>query len=208
MDKNKLIIKKLLVRDLNYYQIEKLIRDAFSVIVKKGINAVSANITIDKIIAKQVNETFSMFYDNDIVGILIYRIQDNICYVDKLAVSTKYQSLGIGKTLVNELFDECKVLKIKKIWLYTFEYSRNMKFYESLGFIRCDVTHNPNYYFSIIYSKYFNKNKIRDYFLYFRYSLKNFLYKKIIYKTPNKITYIGLILLKLKNFIKKYVFKK
>lgn len=208
MNKENLIIKKGYVKDLDYQEIERLIRESFSTVVENGIKAVAANITIDKIIAKKDSETFSMFYNDNIVGVLIYKITDNICYVDKLAVSPKYQSLGIGTTLINNLFCECKILKIKKIWLRTFEYNQSMKFYESLGFQKCNHTHNTNYYFSIIFCKYFNKNKIRDCQFFFIYIMKKFINKKIIYKTPSEITSIGLILLKIRDFLKTYVFKK
>lgn len=203
MSKNKLIIKKLLVKELNYKQIEKLIRQAFSTIVDIGINAGSANITIDNIIMKKESETFSAFDGDNIVGVLIYKISGKSCYIDKLAVFPKYQSMGIGRNLINKLFIECVNLKIKKIWLYTFEYNRNIKFYESLGFYKSGYKRNSNYYFSIIYCKYFNNNRIITPLLYLKYIIEKFFYTKIFFYSPSKITIIGKFIKKIRNVFKK-----
>lgn len=204
MNRNKLIIKNILLKDLNLEETLVLIKISFETFIDKGIVPTALNLTTEQLVEKKEYQTFSAFYENKLIGILIYKINNNVCYIDKICIHPQYQSLGIGKILISELFVECKMLKIKKIWLYTFDYNRSIKFYESLKFYKYSFKHNSDNYFSVVFCKYFNENKIRNHIFCLKYCIEKFLYKKVFFYNPSKMTAIGFLIKKIKN----YVFKK
>ena len=77
--------------------------------------------------------------ENKIIGICIYYIaysswKGRIVFLDDLIVHEPYRNKGVGKKLIQHLFDYCKKENIKQMRWQVLDWNLSaIKFYESLG---------------------------------------------------------------------------
>lgn len=90
----------------------------------------------DDFIEKQINngEYFVAIENNKIVGIISFRIRQNIMYIETMAIVKEFQSKGIGTQFINfaKKFTQEKNLNILRA--YTFYKYNTKEFYLKKGF--------------------------------------------------------------------------
>lgn len=199
-------IKQILLRDLDYEKAAELIRKAFKELISIGINSPTAEITVDELVKRKFDYCFCAYNSvNELIGIFLLKAEEEKLYLDIAAVKLEYQRQGISKRVFKLVDILAKEKNCKCVYLNTMETAKsNIKLYEYLGYKKTNFKKHTDNYFSIELYKYFTKNKLRDFFLFLKFNLEKFLYKKIIYKSPKEITKFGFLLKK----IKKNVLKK
>ncbi len=203
--KKDITIKQILLKDLDYEKAADLIREAFKGLLDIGINSPTAQITAKELIKRNFDYCFCVYvFSDELIGIALLKDKGKKLYLDICAVKKDYQGHGIAKQIFALVDNIAKENKYECVYLDTMEPAiSNIKLYEYLGYQKTNFLLFNTNYFSIVLCKYFNKNKLRNIFLFFKFNLKKFLYKKVIYRSPKEITKFGFLLKK----IKKNVFK-
>lgn len=76
-------------------------------------------------------------YENKIIGSVKARENDGQCWIGKLMVDPKFQNMGIGRKLLQEI--ELKFPNAKQYFLFTGSNStKNINLYESLGYKKAE----------------------------------------------------------------------
>lgn len=83
-----------------------------------------------------------VMYDNDaIIGLVTYRIKDNICEI--MSLDSLMENQGIGTALVNKVIDAAVNNKCTRIKLITTNDNINaLRFYQKRGFDMVNLYHN------------------------------------------------------------------
>lgn len=84
-------------------------------------------------------------YDNQLLVGLIRTISDKetICYIQDIIVLKEYQRKGIGKKLINIIFDKYK--QVRQIVLMTDNSDNTNKFYKKVGLVPLESTNYIGY---------------------------------------------------------------
>lgn len=77
------------------------------------------------------------YIDNQLVGLIrTISDQESVCYIQDILILKKYQRKGIGKALMNMIFEKYSYLR--QIILMTDNTKQQRTFYESIGMISYD----------------------------------------------------------------------
>ncbi|MEO2069225.1 MAG: ribosomal protein S18-alanine N-acetyltransferase [Desulfurobacteriaceae bacterium] len=98
---------------------------------------------------KELSLPFSYFLvaevNKEVVGYLISWIIDEVCELNRIAVSKRFRGKGIGKKLITSLINFCFEKSVKGILLEVRESNfAAIRFYESFGFKK--ISTRKNYY--------------------------------------------------------------
>ena len=81
------------------------------------------------------NSSFHLLYylEEKVIGVCrFYELEKDIYKIGRIAVLKEYRNKGLGKEIVNSAINYIKVLKAKKIYIYSQLHA--VGFYEKLGF--------------------------------------------------------------------------
>lgn len=83
-----------------------------------------------------ITEKFSLkaVEKDEIVGVLIFKIDGGVTFIDELIVKSDHQGQGIGERLILKVEDIAKEYKSHKIQLHTGIDWKARKFYERMGY--------------------------------------------------------------------------
>jgi len=98
---------------------------------------------------KELSLSFSYFLvaevNKEVVGYLISWIIDEVCELNRIAVSKRFRGKGVGKKLITSLINFCLEKKVKEVFLEVRESNFTaIRFYESFGFKK--ISTRKNYY--------------------------------------------------------------
>lgn len=78
---------------------------------------------------------FAKLHDEIIGTCALLKIGEDTYEIAKMAVTQKYQSHGVGKKLMAEIFEKSKELNLKKLILYTHtKLDKAIRMYKNYGF--------------------------------------------------------------------------
>ena len=193
--KQKIIIRSLRSREVNWQNTIVLIRGAFGNLTKQGIDTPTAYITKEILEKRQNTHCFFAYADNELIGCILGKLFSNsTCYIDILAVLPQYQSNGVGKLLLKTFENNVFPLGIKYIWLDTMAVSKiNIKWYQKSGYLKYGLRNYTRKYFSIIFRKYQKNTWWAKCKSHIRYMGEKFILR-VMYKDPQNPTLIGILL--------------
>ena len=93
-------------------------------VVSKNESAVAMEL-FDKLVAS---------VENEIVGIVEYRVINDYCYIQGLAVSSEHRKQSIARKLINKVALIASNAGANKLTLVTIEETRNVGIFEKMGF--------------------------------------------------------------------------
>ena len=97
-----------------------------------------------------------LYINNNIVGFaMVFPLYKNIWHIDYIAIDPKFQSLGYGKTLMNQIIKKYKYLSL--------ECENNLvSYYKKFNFIKYNINYNYNGIFlNILLNKQIHNNKLK-----------------------------------------------
>ena len=76
--------------------------------------------------------------NHEMVGcVALEKVDEETCYLERLAVLPRFQKQGIGSTLLNHFFDEAMKLEVKRVSIGTIAENKELtKWYEKHGCVR------------------------------------------------------------------------
>ncbi|MCZ2475029.1 GNAT family N-acetyltransferase [Aquirufa ecclesiirivi] len=95
----------------------------------------------EEVILAPGGEIFYAWYGDEIVGtVSLMKLEESIFELTKMAVSEKFQGLGIGKLLMENCLDFAKKAGIKQIIIYSNRrLERAVDMYRKFGFLEMDL---------------------------------------------------------------------
>ncbi len=130
--------------------IAEITRDAFEKYIKMaGIENTPALTETKEDIINDINNkiVYVAFIKNEVVGSMRIELLDkDTAYFSRFGVNTKFQNLGIGKSMMNSLDMELAELKVKRVMLHTAsKASPLVRFYYNRGFYIDSTTKDKGY---------------------------------------------------------------
>ncbi len=130
--------------------IAEITRDAFEKYIKMaGIENTPALVETKEDIINDINNkiVYVAFIKNEVVGSMRIELLDkDTAYFSRFGVNTKFQNLGIGKSMMNSLDMELAELNVKRVMLHTAsKASPLVRFYYNRGFYIDSTTKDKGY---------------------------------------------------------------
>lgn len=89
-----------------------------------------------KILENRENQVYFVYDSNVEIGMVEVKIEDKNMEVVYLGLAKEYNGKGLGKALMNKVFEIANQENTKSIWLHTCEFDSPaaLKFYQNCGF--------------------------------------------------------------------------
>lgn len=130
---------EILIRPIKkeeFEELAELTNNAYTIPYKPGKSVTLANDSVDKIKEEMMDgaEIFVAEAGNKLVGAIRVRLVGGDLLAYKLAVGGDFRNQGIGRKLVNHIFDYGKKIGVNKIKIEVSEAKGLILYYESFGF--------------------------------------------------------------------------
>lgn len=138
--------------------ISKITHEAFLAYAKlAGLDTVDALKETEEQIRQDIATKLVLvaFIGDTVVGSVRIAIDGDTAYLSRFGVDTDYQNLGIGKSLINMVDMEMRMLKVKKLQLHTAsKVASLMRFYYSRGFYVESTSTDRGYVRALLVKEY------------------------------------------------------
>ena len=130
-------VRKLTQEDVSTF---KLLIHLFNVVFEEDESAMGSDVNLFKLLSNNHFVALAAFYENDLVGGLtayelpMYYSEESEILLYDLAIASKYQRMGIGKSLIQSLKEYCVENGINEFFVLAHEEDEHaVAFYRSTG---------------------------------------------------------------------------
>jgi predicted N-acetyltransferase YhbS len=141
-------IKIRQIKKQDFSRVVELTNEAYTIPYKLGKKTTNANDSIDKIKSDLMEKGVIMVAESEaeIIGAVRCKKIENSILLYKLAVDASFRRLGVGRRLVEFIFQWSKNEGASKIMIEVAEKKGLIPYYESLGFIVTRRYFNKDHY--------------------------------------------------------------